>query len=438
MTAEVAIMNKECVALAADSAVTLSNEKIFTSSNKIFRISSDLPMGLMIYNRADFMGVPWETVIKLYRIHLENNNQRFDKLFDCVDNFISFLILEFKNTQDSYFQKESVNFLSFIRGDIWQNEQMGKHFKGSDLTPGELSTVAKRVIAFHYTRWEESEKISSLTDEDILNIEKKYSPFLEEQIKRIYIEVPLDDELISNLKKIAISIFVKDSIFSPLFTGLVISGFGDKELFPSLKTIVVFGVVNDKLHYAIADTNGIDNANVPASVSAFAQNEMVDTFMKGINPKYAHEVDSCINHIFHDYPLALFDFIEKTLKDKQILTGIDDSVKTEIKSQLQKIGDVEYQKCVKGFSEYQFVNHIKNILDVVAYLPKDEVALMAESLVNLTSFKLKISMQAPSVSGPIDVAVISKKDGFVWIKRKHYFPKELNPQFGVDMYDTRK
>jgi hypothetical protein len=57
---------------------------------------------------------------------------------------------------------------------------------------------------------------------------------------------------------------------------------------------------------------------------------------------------------------------------------------------------------------------------------------MAESLVNLTSFKLRISMKAPSVAGPIDVAVISKKDGFVWIKRKHYFPKDLNPQFGVE------
>ena len=34
-----------------------------------------------------------------------------------------------------------------------------------------------------------------------------------------------------------------------------------------------------------------------------------------------------------------------------------------------------------------------------------------------------------TVGGPIDVAVISKGDGFVWVKRKHYFPADLNNHF---------
>ena len=33
------------------------------------------------------------------------------------------------------------------------------------------------------------------------------------------------------------------------------------------------------------------------------------------------------------------------------------------------------------------------------------------------------------VLGPVDVAVITKGDGFVWLKRKHYFPAELNPHY---------
>lgn len=61
-------------------------------------------------------------------------------------------------------------------------------------------------------------------------------------------------------------------------------------------------------------------------------------------------------------------------------------------------------------------------------------AAMAESLVNLTSFKRKMSMDAETVAGPIDVAVISKGDGFIWIKRKHYFERELNPQFFANYY----
>jgi len=68
-------------------------------------------------------------------------------------------------------------------------------------------------------------------------------------------------------------------------------------------------------------------------------------------------------------------------------------------------------------------------MEMVASLPKDELGSMAESLVNLTKFKRRISTQQETVGGPIDVAVITKGDGFVWTKRKHYFKPELNPRY---------
>ena len=59
---------------------------------------------------------------------------------------------------------------------------------------------------------------------------------------------------------------------------------------------------------------------------------------------------------------------------------------------------------------------------------------MAEALVNLTSVKRKMSLELETVGGPVDVAVISKGDGFVWISRKHYFRPELNPHFIQNYY----
>jgi hypothetical protein len=59
---------------------------------------------------------------------------------------------------------------------------------------------------------------------------------------------------------------------------------------------------------------------------------------------------------------------------------------------------------------------------------------MAESLVNLTSFKRKVSMEVETVSEPIDVAVISAGDGFIWINRKHYFSPEQNHHFFANYY----
>jgi len=47
-------------------------------------------------------------------------------------------------------------------------------------------------------------------------------------------------------------------------------------------------------------------------------------------------------------------------------------------------------------------------------------------------------MASETVGGPIDVAVISKGDGFIWIKRKHYFSPELNHHFFDNYYEGKK
>lgn len=69
MTAEICILNRIGVALAADSAVTIGPEahKIWTSADKLFHLSHSAPIGLMVYNNANFLGVPWETIVKEYR-----------------------------------------------------------------------------------------------------------------------------------------------------------------------------------------------------------------------------------------------------------------------------------------------------------------------------------------------------------------------------------
>lgn len=80
----------------------------------------------------------------------------------------------------------------------------------------------------------------------------------------------------------------------------------------------------------------------------------------------------------------------------------------------------------KKFRWEQFASPI---IDMAMSLPKDELANLAESLVSLTSLQRRVSREIETVGGPIDVAVISKGDGFVWIKRKHYFKPDRNLRF---------
>src|SRR5690606_12376027 len=88
VTAEVAVMNANGVALAADSAVTIGQEatKIYTSAEKLFQLSGSAPVGIMIYGNASFVGVPWETVIKSYRKKLG------PKTFSTLDEYAKYFI----------------------------------------------------------------------------------------------------------------------------------------------------------------------------------------------------------------------------------------------------------------------------------------------------------------------------------------------------------
>ena len=96
------------------------------------------------------------------------------------------------------------------------------------------------------------------------------------------------------------------------------------------------------------------------------------------------------------------------------------------------------KKLQEGLEDWRKRVFVDPVLDMISSLPKEELATIAESLVNLVSFRQKVTMEQETVGGPVDVALISRGDGFIWIKRKHYFDKNLNPHFFTTYYKGRK
>lgn len=60
-------------------------------------------------------------------------------------------------------------------------------------------------------------------------------------------------------------------------------------------------------------------------------------------------------------------------------------------------------------------------------MPFQDAIDLAEFFVDLTIQFTRFGPGAPTVGGPIEIAAISKHEGFKWIKRKHYFNDEFNP-----------
>jgi hypothetical protein len=134
-----------------------------------------------------------------------------------------------------------------------------------------------------------------------------------------------------------------------------------------------------------------------------------------MDPRFEQAIVASLDRIFHEYPPTIIDSIEK----------LDDDERKDLKERFLQTSDELIVRLRQQLQGYRIYNY-GPIMNVVTTLPKSEMAALAESLVNLTSLKRRVSLEAETVGGPVDVAVISKGDGFVWIKKKQYFRPALN------------
>ena len=82
-----------------------------------------------------------------------------------------------------------------------------------------------------------------------------------------------------------------------------------------------------------------------------------------------------------------------------------------------------------GWFERARREHAYPLRRVLGALPVEEMVELAETLVNLQSLKEKVTKPSASVGGPVDVAIITKNEGLVWVKRKLFFDAQLNPRY---------
>lgn len=204
------------------------------------------------------------------------------------------------------------------------------------------------------------------------------------------------------------------------------AGFGSEELFPTLISFEINGAFGGRLRYRQIELVDIDRDGDRARVIPFAQRDMVERFLYGLDNKIEHQITkeagSSVS-LIGDRMLAALEMEEGDLAH---LSETLDEAEEEFKSGLS-----DTFEAIRAQSRTE-------IEDMVEFMPKPEMARMAEALVNLTSIKRRVSRGTETVGGPIDVAVISRAEGFVWVSRKHYFPQELNGRYFARMRTTLK
>jgi len=76
----------------------------------------------------------------------------------------------------------------------------------------------------------------------------------------------------------------------------------------------------------------------------------------------------------------------------------------------------------------QLIQQRFSMNSVIPSMPIQDAINLVEYFVDMTEKYFKYIPEATTVGGPIEIAAITKYEGFKWVKRKHYFSKEMNPE----------
>lgn len=426
MTAVIGILNKNAIAIAADSAVTVSGDngrKIYNTANKIFTLSKYHPVSVVIYNSANFITTPWEIIIKIYRDELKDKS--FSKLRDYSVDFFKFLKEKefFTNPETSHHYFKSFIYHTF---ENLTNLSIQKAIEDEvDLIPLKEKDRIKiyqdniiEILDYQITRAKDEDQLEDFKKLTI----KRFNEIIRKDINEI-----IDHEFpdfkniqIKNKFNNFIYQYVKSKAFFNSWTGLVFAGYGDNEIYPSAISTRVSDIFDNKIRFYTDSIETINDGN-DGSIMPFAQRDVIDTLISGISPEINDTLFSTFNKVLSGYNNYLINLLEK----KQ----------PKLAKKLSKI-DIESicNQFIDEIEEVKVIKHIRPTVSTVSILSKEDLAEMAESLIYLTYLKRRISSDEESVGGPVDVAVISKGDGFIWIKRKHYFEEKFNPHFINNYY----
>jgi hypothetical protein len=417
MTSEVVLMNRQAVAMAADSAVTITGPqylKTYQSVDKLFPLVEGQPVAVMIYNNAEIMSTPWETVISLYREATKGRS--LDTLEAYTEDFMAFLSgnpdLFGPDHQDTEFFKHVAVVFTVIAEDFDYQIARFQETNAARLRD-HVSAIFEFVVGELYSDYQRYPDDNPRGDLACFpkgmseQVRRRYKGEIEQLVDSLYATLKNDHPSLSiseatreRLREIAVLAVIKDAFFEH-YTGVVFAGFGARDKFPSMRSYltssVVLGILKRK-----QDRRADMSADGGPVVQPFAQDRMIKTFLTGM--------DEYLRRFMYGESLKLSLHLVTDVIGRA--PGLSDQQRQQLFRDYSE-NNLGYalREFFKSIDHYQYAMHTGPIYRAIGSLPKRELGETAASLIKLNSFQQKVMHSVETVGGPIDVAVITRNGG---------------------------
>lgn len=434
MTAVVALLNKKGVALAADSAVTWRRgNKVTKNGNKMVRLSNVLPISVMLTGNGCFMQTQWDIIIRHYREH--RGDIMHETVEACMHDFFRYIADNGLFRDPEPVLSRTRNELVYLFDNI--NKRLDDKYKKRDengilTSPRSYQKAFESLLNRFCKDWLKDgvcQQFQDYTQQDFNKYTKEIFDIFIEQwsyeecspFNFGHYPLSMLSALREPLERALMVRLTTRRYDDEDMAVLVFSGYGAKQAYPSLVYAVVCEGFDSRVNYHVRPQDVICiSEERPVAICPFAQKDVIRSILRGMHRDFGKIISDTIKSSFDSMSNEIFDPFD----DEEINFADFDSKLGEVKTddlnrnvfrQTNRFLDHNQRQWEKALENYDL----------------QSMAALAESLIDLTGFHRILTFQQEGVGGPVDVAVISKNDGFTWLNRKSwYHHKDVGGRYG--------
>ena len=223
-------------------------------------------------------------------------------------------------------------------------------------------------------------------------------PKLEDYVQQF--KVFVDSEIIASHIKNDVVFKEKERTF------LVFAGYGEDEAYPSICQYEVTGINKSKLQWQLSGSANISGEQ-ESNIFTSGQSDIIDAIELGIQ-------NERIGVIRKRFQTLIEDLLTQNLLDSLIGKIDYPAIRQEVADLIRESGK----------------EHLRQHLEAIKQFDLQKMACLAENLIKATELHRKITFRQEGVGGLIDLAVITREDGFQWLNRKSWYEPSKGGQYG--------
>jgi len=189
-------------------------------------------------------------------------------------------------------------------------------------------------------------------------------------------------------------------------TFLVFAGYGEDETYPSICQYEVTGINKSKLQWQLCGSANISDEQ-ESNIFTSGQSDIIDAIELGIQ-------NERIGVIRKRFQTLIEDLLTQNLLDSLIGKIDYPAIRQEVADLIRESGK----------------DHLRQHLEAIEQFDLQKMACLAENLIKATELHRKITFRQEEVGGLIDLAVITREDGFQWLNRKSWYEPSKGGQYG--------